>query len=299
MIPTIQLPAGVNYQGTLHTEVEFLKANGIAEKVFTKKFSDKPYTWQARVVSVGVKRIGTIAIGVGVREEFIKSGDFTIPDAIMQLPMAELNTLLVEVHRKLWQAEIPKQEFICKFCSKKLENTIDLNKIDYSEEDKKFLETHTKEDLTKILVYLKDGFEIEEIKELSTREDFIPYKGFVFNKLTFRLPLTRDAIAHEKYAEDTVDFWRKIGLDCLEKIESVEEGDTVNEKMLAELPANTKHFLGQRLFDFYLSSEDLRRIREEITEYVPTLPFYYLDECPCERRLQIPHVMEASGFFSE
>ena len=298
MTPTISLPAGLHYQGAVHTEVEFLKTNGIAEKVFVKKLADKPYTWQARVAAIAIKRIGTIPIGAAVREEFINTGDFKIPEPINQLPLAELNTLLVEIHRNLWQAIIPKQEFICKFCSKRLENTIDLTKIDYSPEDLEFIKKNPPESFTEILVYLKDGFEIDDIKELS-REDLIPYKGMNFNKLTFRVPVVKDAINHERFAEDTVDFWRKISLDCLLKIESVEDGDTPTERLNAELPIIAKSYMGIRFFDLHLSSEDLKGIREELTEYIPTLPFYYLDECPCDRRLMIPHIMEASGFFSE
>lgn len=290
------LPAGINIGGKIQKEVELLRTNGVAEKVFTKRIPEQPYTWQARILSVAIKRVGDIFIGQGCREEYLKNGDFEIPAVILDMTLADLNTCIVEIHRKVWKHLLKKQDFICKFCTKQLKGEVDLNNIDYSKEDKEFLKTEP--DLSKILVYLKYGFDVAETRELGSRDDYQVFRGQLVNKLTYRPPTVRDAIRNEPYAEDEIMFWRRLAFDCLQKMEIVENGDTPEEKVVDELPSSANTFLGLNLYENYLDAADLLNVREEMQEFIPTLPFYYEETCPCDKRLKVPYVMEASGFFS-
>lgn len=294
--PIFELPVGLNYNGAVHKSVELLVSNGIAEKVFTKKLADRPFTWQAQVISVAVRSIGDINIGVAVREEFLSSGTITIPAAVLALSLADMNTLLVEIHRKCWQDLIPKQDMMCKMCMKQLTTDIDLNKIVLDEKDTAFLASGP--DLNRIVCYLKTGFKTTDTKEL-TGSDWEQYVGLTFNKLIYKVPTIKEAISNEKFFDNSIVFWRRIAFDCLRTIAAVENPDKKDEKTLDELPESAINFLGIRFYDLVLSGMDLKIIRGELMEYLPTLPFMYEEECPCERALKIPYVMEATNFFSE
>ena len=57
-----ELPVGLRINGEIHTNVELLSTNGVAEKIFLKRLSEKPYTWQGNVVSAAVKSKGTFRL---------------------------------------------------------------------------------------------------------------------------------------------------------------------------------------------------------------------------------------------
>jgi hypothetical protein len=288
-----ELPVGLRINGEVHKEVELLKTNGVAEKIFVKKISEKPFTWQGNVVSAAVKRIGTIEIGSEVRKKYLEDGSVTIPFAVLKLPLAEINTLLVEIHRRVWMSFIPKQEVICKYCGRKLVADIDLDKIDYLPE--------TKEKMTEILDYdhvvvdLKDGFVPPAIPKITDKEEYIGLTDTEFNRFVFRVPLLEDAIRHEKYFSDSIGFWRRIAMDCLLAVERVDEKGNV----IDTLPVEFHTWYGLKMFNEHLTGADLRSIRNGIIEYLPTLPFAYYEPCGCDEQREIPMVMEASNFFSE
>lgn len=288
-----ELPIGLRINGEVHKDVELLKTNGVAEKIFTKKISEKPYTWQGNIISAGVKRIGNIEIGSEVREKYLKDGSVSIPIAVMKLPLAEVNTLLVEIHRRAWVSFIPKQEVICKYCGKKLLADINLDKIDFTPEAKEKLDTITNYD--NIIVDLKDGFEPPVIPKITDKEEYRGITETTYNRFVFRVPLLEDAIRQEKYYSDSIGFWRRIGMDCLVAIQKVDE----NGNVLDTLPAAFHTWYSLKIFNEYLSANDLRLIRSGLTEYLPTLPFAYYEPCGCDEQRDIPMVMEASNFFSE
>ena len=288
-----ELPTGLRLNGEVYKDVELLKTNGVAEKIFTKRISDKPFTWQGNIVSAAVKRIGDVEIGSEVRKKYLEDGSVTIPMAVMKLPLAEVNTLLVEIHRRVWVNFIPKQEIICKNCGRKLVVDIDLDKIDYSPEAKESINS-PEMDFEHIVINLKDGFVPPEVKGLTDKEQYLGVTEREYNRMTFRVPLLEDAIRQEKYFSDSITFWRRIAMDCLESIEQVDsKGEVIDV-----LPKEFHTWYGLKLFNEYLSGKDLRVIRNELIEHLPTLPFAYEDTCPyCE--LKTPMVMEASNFFSE
>lgn len=289
---SFELPVGLRINGEVHKNVELLKTNGVAEKVFVKRLSDKPFTWQGNVVSIAVKNIGSIEIGSEVRKKYIQDGSVTIPMSVLKLPLAEINTLLVEIHRRVWVSFIPKQEVICKYCGRKLLVDIDLDKIDYLPETKEKMEQIT--DYDNIIVDLKDGFVPPAIPKITDKPEYAGLTETEFNRFVFRVPLLEDAIRQEKYFADSIGFWRRIAMDCLVSVERVE-----NDEVIDTIPKEFYTWYGLKIFNEYLSGRDLKSIRTELTEYLPTLPFAYYEVCGCDLQKEIPMTMEASNFFSE
>lgn len=288
-----ELPVGLRIDGEVYKEVELLKSNGVAEKIFTKKISEKPFTWQGNIVSAGVKRLGNIEIGSEVRKKYLEDGSVTIPTPVLKLPLAEINTLLVEIHRRVWVSFIPKQEIICKYCGKKLIADIDLDKIDYLPETKEAMAEIT--DYEHIDVRLVDGFTPPAIPKLTDKEQYLGITETEFNRFLFRVPLLEDAIRHERYFSDSIGFWRRIAMDCLVSIDRVDsEGNVIDT-----LPKEFHTWYGLKIFNEYLTGKDLRTIRNGLIEYLPTLPFAYYEPCGCSEQRDIPMVMEVSNFFSE
>ena len=287
-----ELPVGLRINGEVYKDVELLKTNGVAEKIFVKKIPEKPFTWQGNIVSAAVKSIGNIEIGAEVRRKYLEEGAVTIPNPVLKLPLAEINTLLVEIHRRAWVSFIPKQEVICKYCGKKLLADIDLDKIDYLPEVKERMEEIT--DYEHIVVDLKDSFVPPKIPKITDKEEYRGITETEYNRFVFRVPLLEDAIRHEKYFSDSIGFWRRIAMDCLIGISCVE-----SEVVLDTLPKEFHTYYGLKIFNEYLSGFDLRTIRAELIEYLPTLPYAYYELCGCDEQREIPMVMEVSNFFSE
>lgn len=287
-----ELPIGLRINGEVHKNVELLKTNGVAEKIFTKKISEKPFTWQGNIISAAVKSIGSIEIGSEVRKKYLEDGSVTIPSSVLNLPLAEVNTLLVEIHRRVWMHFIPKQEIICKYCGKKLIADIDLDKIDYTEEAKERLECIT--DYENITVDLPEGFEAPVIPKLTDKPEYQGVTDVVYNRFVFRVPTLNDAIRNERNFTDSIGFWRRIAMDCLVSVERVEDGVVTDT-----LPTEFHTWYGLKIFNEYLYERDLREIRTALIEYLPTLPFAYYEPCGCSEQREIPMVMDASSFFSE
>jgi len=288
-----ELPVGLHLHGDVHKEVELMKTNGVAEKVFVKKLSEKPFTWQGNVLSIATKRIGDFEIGSECREEYLKDGSVTIPLAVRKLSLADVNTMLVEIHRRCWVSFIPKQEVVCKYCTKKLEADINLDKIVMLPEVIERIE-NVLTDYENVIVTLEDGFQPVEIPKITTKEEYRGITDLVFNQITFRVPLLEDALRHEKYFSDSIAFWRRLALDCIQSIQIVEEGVVMDT-----LPVEFHTYYGLKIFNEYLSGVDLKAIRTELQEYLPTLPFAYYEECGCDEKREIPMVMDVSNFFSE
>lgn len=287
-----ELPFGLTINGETHKEVELLKTNGVAEKIFLKKLSEKPFTWQGNVISAAVKRIGNIEIGAEVRKKYQEDGAVTIPWTVLELPLAEVNTLLVEIHRRVWVSFIPKQEVICKYCAKKMMVDIDLDKIDYFPDQKEDMDNLV--DYQYMVVDLVDPLMLPRIPKITDREENSWITETPFNRMTFRVPTLKDAIRNERHYSDSIGFWRRIGMDCLVSVEEVVDG-VVKET----LPKEFHTYYGLKIFNDCLMGEDLRNIRGKLIEYLPSLPYAYYEMCACDRQEEIPMIMEASSFFSE
>lgn len=287
-----ELPVGLMLGADVHKAVELLKTNGVAEKVFTKRISDKPFTWQGNIIAIAVGSIGDIQIGTEVRKKYLEDGTVTIPNEVLSLTLADTNTLLVEIHRRTWVSKIPNQEIICKYCGKKLIAEIDLDKIDYLPETKKQMELSP--NYREISINLKDGFIPSSLGKITEQDKYAGITSTEYNRVVFRPPLLSDAIHNEKYFSDSIGFWRRIALDCMVAIQRIE-----NDEVIDTLPAEFHTWYGLRLFNEFLSGYDLRNIRKTLLEFLPTLPFAYYQPCGCDEARDIPMVMDASNFFSE
>lgn len=288
-----ELPVGLTLGEESYKEVELLSTNGIAEKVFLKKIPEKPFTWQANIVAIATKSIGPYEIGAETRKKYQEEGSVTIPHTVKALTMADVNTLLVEIHRRCWVSFIPKQEILCKYCGKKLIADIDLDKIDFLPETKEAMENRFS--YTELVVNLKKGFRPPVIPKMTDKEEYRGLTDTVFNRFVFRPPLLQDALNHERYYSDSIGFWRRIAMDCLISVEKVDSEGKVVDRM----PEEFHTYYGLKIFNEILVGEDLRLIRVALQEDLPTLPYAYFESCGCDEQREIPMVMDVSNFFSE
>lgn len=289
------VPVGYVVDGEYTRSIELLKTNGIAEEVFSKKLAEKPYTWIANVIAVAVGKIGNVNVGSVVRDNYRKTGSVEIPKVLLNMPLADANTLLVEIHRRVWQNLIPRQEIMCKYCVKTMHADIDLSRIVMDERNQKIMDAQGDNPYEFIVADLEDGFTVNDwLNEMKKMEELGSLKDKVFNQLVFRIPTLGDAIRNERTSvTDNVKFWRKMAFDALVFIRAVKDGQVIDE-----FPTEQKIFLGNKLFDNYLYTADLRIVRDAIRDDLPTFPFYYTDICPCDSQREIPYAMEASSFFS-
>lgn len=296
-----ELPLGLKVNGAHERNIELLTTNGVAEEVFLKKNSEKPYSWIGNVISIATAKVGDQPVGASVRAEFSKSGVVTIPHVIKQFPLAEANSMLVEIHRRVWQNIIPRQQIMCKFCAKTLIADIDLNRIALKESDLEKLKNP--EAIEFIVVDLEDGFKLDAwIKEIKKEEVLGDVIGKTMNRLIFRIPTLGDAIKNEKYSTtDNLKFWRHMAFDCLVGMDAIDRDPNSEtfEKKITDVPNDKFIWLGMKLFEQYLTQNDLRAVRKGMREEIPTLPFDYTETCPCDRQKEIPYAMEATSFFSE
>ena len=288
---SFELPVGLNVDGNYLKDVELIDANGVAEKVILHKLQDKPYTWQGNVIAVSTRKIGNVEIAADARKSYVEDGAVTLPSAVLNLTLADVNTMIVEIHRRIWQSFIPKQEVICKYCGKKLVMDINLDKIDYDEESKKMIDSAP--DYSTIVVDLPRGLQIPKTK-LTDKPEYSGIEDLVFNRFIFRPPLLSDAIRHEKHFSDSVAFWRMVALDCIQQIQCIDDGAVIET-----LPDEFKVWYGMKIFNELLMRKDLHKIRQALLEYLPTLPFVYYEICGCDQNRTIPVTMDASSFFSE
>lgn len=288
-----QLYVGFSHDGNYIREIELLPTNGIAEKVFTEKLRDKPYTWIARVIAIASKRIGDVPVGDALREESLRTGDFNVPEIVKKITLADATSLMPIIHRSVWENLVPQQNVFCNFCSKSIYVDIDLDEMKLDE--KSAAGVSENKEYHNLVVNLKDGFIFDGLKGKGKDGDvmFPDLAGVQFNRITLRIPTLAVAIRNERYIDDTIKFWRLTAFDCLESIEAV-SGDTIT----SELPRNAINMLGMRIFDVLLSGRDLKSIRHALREELPVLPFHYDTECACPEKRQIPVSVDSSGFFS-
>jgi hypothetical protein len=269
-------------------EITLLRSNGASEKLFIEKLPEKPYTWIAYAIAASIKELGGISIASPSRLEYLKDGVITLPPQIANIPLAVANTLLIEIHKRIWKQVVKDQECLCKYCSSKAIVDIDLNRITYSNENLEILSEGR--DFNKLSVSLPCGWDFyaPDLPN-GTKNPLAEYNGLIFNQFTFKAPTLGMAIANEKYAQDNVVFWRRMAFDALL---------TVEDSMGIDLPKQAYQVLGLKLYNEILYSEDLLAIRTLLRDSIPTLPFFYLETCPTCRR-ETPVTLEGNGFFSD
>lgn len=278
--------------GTEHVkDVVLLPSNSVAEEVFTKKLAQEPFTWIANVIAVAVGSIGNVSIADAVRQEYFKTGKVTVPTVVKNITFADANSLLLEIHRRVWQNEFKGMETMCRFCSKSISVDIDLNNIKLTEEQERLLET---EQVFDAIVVDLDAFNMDSLLKDSKNEEISSLTGTQWNRFVYRIPTLGDAIKNQEFFDRNIELWRRIGADCLVGVQKVnEEGEVVTE-----LPESYLRFLGIKMYRD-MTANNLKKIRHSLREELPVLPFAYMDSCACDRMMKIPYTVESSGFFSE
>lgn len=272
--------------------VTLLPSNSVAEEVFTRKLAQEPFTWIANVISVAVGSIGNTNIADAVRQEYFKTGKVNIPYIVKQITFADANSLLLEIHRRVWQHEFKEMETMCRHCSKSIVVDVDLNNIKLSEADEEIVSSGTEFD--GIVVDL-EPFSLDSLIGGLKAEEMQGLVGTSWNRFVFRIPTLGDAIKNQDYFDKNIELWRRIGADCLVGIQKVSEDGTT---VLVDLPNSYIKFLGIKIYRELLA-ENLKKIRHALREELPVLPFAYMDSCACDLRKKIPFAIESSGFFSE
>lgn len=290
---SFELPIGVKYQDQIEKSVSLMKVNGYAEKMFTDKNPKKPYTWMGTLLSGAINKLGPVALAKEARDEYAESDEVTLHHIIKSMTLADVNTCLVEIHRRLWEDIIPNQECMCKYCGERFKETVDLNKINFFEEDLVALEAGAS-DFQSIVVKLKDGLVWKAPKSPDGKGKglFEEFNGVNFDTFEFRSPTLGDAIRSEKNHKDDIVFWRRIAFDCLTKVTSSEDN--------VELSPEAYRSLGLKLYNELLGGRDLKKIRKSLRETLPTLPFYYETVCHNKTCKELtPISVEGNAFFSE
>lgn len=281
------LRIGIPVGGSIVKDIPLSRTNGVVETVFSERLPEMPYTWMGRVIAVSVSDIGGSPIAGPCRDQYDRNENITLPDEVLAIPFAEVNTILIEIHRRLWRRTITEQQCVCKFCGSSFIADIDLNKIQYLPSAEKAFETT--EDWSKLVALLPYGYEYTAPKTNGAASPFDEYDGLTFNRFTYRMPNLADVIRHESLASDSVVFWRRIAADCLVEV--------ANDEGIV-LPSGAWKSMGLALYNKYLDSEDLLKIRETLRDVVPALPMYYQENCPkCKR--STPVTMEGSSFFGD
>lgn len=286
------LNIGVKIGSNTEKEIHLLESNSIAEEVFTRKLAQEPFTYIANVITIATGSIGTTNIAEAAREEYFKTGKITIPQAVKNIPFADANTMLLEIHRRVWQHEFKDMPTTCRFCTKDISVDVDLNKCKL---DAKYEEILENEEM------IFDGisceltpFSLDRIMQVSKNEEVTNLVGTMWNQMVFRIPTLGDAIKNEDYFDKNIDLWRRIGADCLIGVNAVDADGNVT----ASLPTHYIKLLGLKIYKDLLA-DNLRKIRHALREELPVLPFAYTDICACDLRKKIPHTVDSSGFFSE
>jgi hypothetical protein len=285
------LNIGLKVNGETVKEVELLTSNSVAEEVFTRKLSQEPFTWIGNVISVAVGSIGETRIAEAVRQEYFKTGKVTIPKIVRDISFADANSLLLEIHRRVWQHKFDSMETMCRYCAKSIEVDVDLNNIKLTEEQELILETTP--EFNGIAVDLTP-FSLDSLIKDLKGEEVSTLLGTTFNRFTYRIPTLGDAIKNQDYFDRNIELWRRIGADCLVSIQKVDEEGNV----VADIPENYIRFLSIKLYRD-MDVANLKKIRHALREELPVLPFAYMDSCACDSRRKIPYTLESSGFFSE
>jgi hypothetical protein len=309
MILGVSTPQGIVKDYTL------LRSNGVAEQVFTDKSQTKPYTWMGKVISIAVNNIGNVEIAGKCRADFLKSETFTIPPIVNAIPLADASSMVTEIHRTVWKHIIRQARVICDHCGQSMDIDIDLRRIVLLEEDVKLL--HSQDSWEHIVIDVPYGWKFESPRVVGSQADpYESYKGVEFNRFVIRMPTLGDAIKNEQLFLDSITFWRKMAFDCLVSIQAItpltddqydefdNKGTRVKEfaagrTVIAEMPSELKNVLGMKIFNECLDVKDLAEIRVGLRDEIPTLPFWYEEDCAnptCRKTTAV--TVEANDFFS-
>lgn len=282
---SFELPIGVKIGGDTKKIVTLLPANGLAEEVYANKKAEKPYTWIGEVLAISIADIDGIPVGTVCREDYKKGEHISLPQVLLEMSLADVNTCLVEIHRRVWDSQLKNQKGTCIHCGRPFVGDIDLDKLSMGEENEKRLAT---ESFDKLQVTLNYGWDYKAPPVQGAKNPLEQFTG-VYDSFVYRVPALKDAIKHESHVGNTVNFWRRIAADCC-----IEVSNSLTNLVIDPIAYRS---LGLRLYEEHLEGKDLKAIRTKLRD-IPTMQVAYEDTCPnCQR--QTPYVMEGNSFFSE
>lgn len=289
------LPVGLKIGNKHVRNVSLLETNSIGEEVFTRKLAQEPFTYIANVITIATDRIGDTAIGAYARERYFETQKVEIPQIVKNIPLADANTMLLEIHRRVWEHEFKDMPTRCAFCTKDITIDVDLNNIEHSEETNSFIEDAIEFDA---ITCPMEEFSIDELISTSRKEEVNSLVGTKWNRIMFRIPTLGDALKNQEFFDRSIEMWRNIGADCITAIQRVEKNEVGVDVVVETLGEDYVRLLGLKLYR-YLSVKNLKQIRASLREDLPVLPFAYVDTCACDSQRKIPYAVESTNFFSE
>lgn len=254
-------------------ELPIAPTTGEAEKVFTKKPNNQTlYSWFGRIVSAAVESID----GVPVSVPFLKDATKQIPDAVKNLTIADVGSLLIQIQRECWQPVIENQQIKCTSCGANLSTDVELHRI----------EVEVPEEVHPFDVKIALG---SRYKVVTGLEAYSEYEGKTYDTATFRAPTLRDALKYEKIAQDEVNFWRRISLDCLLELSDSESGEVLGMDFINKR--------GMVLMNKDWNTITLKNVRFKLQTSYPSAKFFYEDECD-RCGAMTPFFASVQNFFS-
>lgn len=231
--------------------------------------ANHPQIWMAKVVSGLVKEIGDKPVSW----EFWDKNQ-SIPKIVEHIPLADAGYLLLAGHAHSYGSVIEGVQQKCMHCGRTFETNIDLEKLEV---------TYAEKVIEEFVVDLEKGFVREKGQEV------LGFEGVPFKRYTFRVPLVKDGIKHEKWLSETdrLTFNTKIIAECLLRVESGGENSVEMEKKYVEM-------YGAQLFT-KLPPLDRNKVRKGFAD-LPGANVAYDERCPkCGEETKV--VADPSHFF--
>ena len=246
------LPQGIRIaEDDVLRELPIAPTTGEAEKVFTRKPNNQTlYTWFGRLISAAVEEIN----GVPVSAPFLKDASKTIPDAVRDISMPDVGSLLLQIQCECWQDTIENQQIRCTSCGTNLIADVELRKIP--------IEVPEEPHPDFVEVSLGTTYKIQ-----TGLEAFSEWEGLTYDTAVFRVPLLRDALKYEKIAQNEVEFWRKVSMDCLLHLKNSETGEVISPEYV--------HRRGALLMNEDWNTVTLKNVCYRLLTGFPTVKFFY------------------------
>jgi hypothetical protein len=269
MKDTLVLPIGFyTPDGTPVKQMPVAHISGDAEVILTRKPKrGMLYTWMGQVIAVAVAEINGQPISPNFLSTVGKQPSY-VPEPILNIPLVDVGSLLIQVQRACWEETIPNQRVKCIHCGTVMQNVgLELSQISIPEGDP---------------MPAKD-FVIELGADISTTHPGIDsleeFNGLKYNAIKVRVPTLRDGISAQGIVkaadseEQQINFWREIMFNCIVEFLYIENGNQI------ALPSGYLNRRGKLIFTKDWGTKVNKHARKMIQTSLPTALFYYEDEC--------------------
>jgi len=279
-----ELPVGLKpAEGPRERSFTLMKTGEVTETILTNDAyrRNHPQQWMGRLIASYIESIGDLPVYVKFREGKFKK----LPDAILQLPIADASYLLCLGHMNTYGPNLDAGIQECVHCGKKTKYDIDLGEMKLEHE-----ETVHEE----IMVHLDTGF-YKKMPENDPHGE-LEYKGIYWNRFYFRPPVIKDAIDHEKFwtRNNLINFNMRVLWSCLLRVERWEKMEEEEFVKTEEMDQKFVRMEGLDLLD-KLDGQDRKLIRAEINK-IPQLNMEVVQECnACGEDIEIS--VDSTNFF--